>query len=756
MTTDSMTSKESERGGPMSGGAGHVPDHVLVAISAVRNGWPVLALRPGTKKPVHPAGSAPNHREFWLTDESAVQRAFEETADPYSGAVGCQFGLMTGQRVGDDGGPVVVAFDVDGAWGALGVLLDQAGPDARTWYERTTWSQRTEGRAHVVGVVGQGQAPPTRPLTPRGAPALEWRGDGGYIVLPGGRNPSGERYRLTRGPKPDHDGRAGLYVRLDEDGEPVFAHPLPVPPSLLALVSGPEAVGRVGSEQPPRAVAAVEAFDLVVAALRGAGRVARANATQALARCPAHDDREASLSVSRRDDRALVYCHAGCSTQAVVGALGLRMADLFNVDDRTTGLSVEVEDTVVDLPGLVDHDGGPVSITLTAGEIADQVRKDTLRDISAEMRARARQRPFAQQWYGRTGAEFDPQKPEPEPCVLRYALDPAAPLDRSRGRFVFSPGFHIVFGPRAVLKTWLAAEALLQKAREGAVSLFIDYEDTYDDFYRRLHVLGATPEERDRVVYVRPPGPLTDDGREELMRRFHDLRQDPVVAVIDSLGQGVAAYGLDDNASGGNGVGTFIEDIPMWLKHQWPFLVQVGIDHLPKGVNPETATDPLGSGRKGFAADGLWSVAALGAKPSREHHGQVRLTCRKDRRGWYSEEQAVLDATFGGGGPLVLAEADPNVRGLDLSKAGESDFTAEELPDAVTIARYVVGSPGVTVEKARNDLGIQAKVFGDLKDKMVTNDVLVHPSRKGLSPGPGLKPFLTFASLFGLDPDVNG
>jgi hypothetical protein len=48
------------------------------------------------------------------------------------------------------------------------------------------------------------------------------------------------------------------------------------------------------------------------------------------ARCPAHDDRKASLSVSEGDDgRALVKCHAGCTTEQVVAAVGLELRDLF-------------------------------------------------------------------------------------------------------------------------------------------------------------------------------------------------------------------------------------------------------------------------------------------------------------------------------------------------------------------------------------------------------------------------------------------
>lgn len=48
------------------------------------------------------------------------------------------------------------------------------------------------------------------------------------------------------------------------------------------------------------------------------------------ARCPAHEDRHASLSVGLGlDGRVLVDCHKGCPTEDVVAALGLTMADLF-------------------------------------------------------------------------------------------------------------------------------------------------------------------------------------------------------------------------------------------------------------------------------------------------------------------------------------------------------------------------------------------------------------------------------------------
>ena len=55
--------------------------------------------------------------------------------------------------------------------------------------------------------------------------------------------------------------------------------------------------------------------------------------SQYTAQCPAHDDRHNSLSVTEKDGKILLHCHAGCPYDEVVKALGLRPEDLFE-DDR--------------------------------------------------------------------------------------------------------------------------------------------------------------------------------------------------------------------------------------------------------------------------------------------------------------------------------------------------------------------------------------------------------------------------------------
>jgi putative DNA primase/helicase len=69
----------------------------------------------------------------------------------------------------------------------------------------------------------------------------------------------------------------------------------------------------------------------------------RASGNRWKARCPAHDDHNPSLSASVGEDgRVLLKCFAGCSTEAVVDALGLTMADLY---ERRNGSYTRKEPT---------------------------------------------------------------------------------------------------------------------------------------------------------------------------------------------------------------------------------------------------------------------------------------------------------------------------------------------------------------------------------------------------------------------------
>ena len=67
-------------------------------------------------------------------------------------------------------------------------------------------------------------------------------------------------------------------------------------------------------------------YEFVIGALENRGLRVRGKSAQ----CPAHEDRHASLSIGQGSDgRVLLTCHAGCTPEAILTALGLDWNDLF-------------------------------------------------------------------------------------------------------------------------------------------------------------------------------------------------------------------------------------------------------------------------------------------------------------------------------------------------------------------------------------------------------------------------------------------
>jgi len=76
------------------------------------------------------------------------------------------------------------------------------------------------------------------------------------------------------------------------------------------------------------------ALERVIEALEVGGFRPKANGSGWTARCPAHDDEHASLSVREgADGRVLLKDFAGCKPEDIVSALGLQMTDLFEATE---------------------------------------------------------------------------------------------------------------------------------------------------------------------------------------------------------------------------------------------------------------------------------------------------------------------------------------------------------------------------------------------------------------------------------------
>lgn len=72
------------------------------------------------------------------------------------------------------------------------------------------------------------------------------------------------------------------------------------------------------------------AIDRVIDALRDATGLVRQSGGQWQARCPAHEDRNPSLSVRPIEGTVLMHCHAGCELVDVLAALNMTPRDLYD------------------------------------------------------------------------------------------------------------------------------------------------------------------------------------------------------------------------------------------------------------------------------------------------------------------------------------------------------------------------------------------------------------------------------------------
>lgn len=105
-----------------------------------------------------------------------------------------------------------------------------------------------------------------------------------------------------------------------------------------------------GKEPRPRAVSSVPPIDRVLGALHGLGCnvvAYQAHADQWSAQCPAHEDRDPSLSIHRNPDgKILLRCWAGCLTEDVIAALHLEWRDLWEDSDRDVNRANKTERTI--------------------------------------------------------------------------------------------------------------------------------------------------------------------------------------------------------------------------------------------------------------------------------------------------------------------------------------------------------------------------------------------------------------------------
>jgi hypothetical protein len=156
----------------------------------------------------------------------------------------------------------------------------------------------------------------------------------------------------------------------------------------------------------------VNPIDRVLSALRDHGQEPRKAGAGWSCRCPAHDDRNPSLSIHAGDDgRALVNCHAGCAVDAVCGAVGLRVADLFIPDasrrsghaPKPRGMSTSTETR------RTPPAGDSVDVDVLKGSRIYPTASYAVKEL--------------EQWYGKRSATWTYHNAAGEPVGLTFRRD---------------------------------------------------------------------------------------------------------------------------------------------------------------------------------------------------------------------------------------------------------------------------------------------------------------------------------------------
>jgi hypothetical protein len=87
--------------------------------------------------------------------------------------------------------------------------------------------------------------------------------------------------------------------------------------------------------------------EAVLARLQGVRR----NGNGWMALCPAHADKNPSLSINEGKGKILLKCFAGCTTEAVCAATGIELSELFN--DNGAAPRIVAEYDYVDEAGVL-------------------------------------------------------------------------------------------------------------------------------------------------------------------------------------------------------------------------------------------------------------------------------------------------------------------------------------------------------------------------------------------------------------------
>lgn len=254
---------------------------------------------------------------------------------------------------------------------------------------------------------------------------------------------------------------------------------------------------------------------------------------------------------------------------------------------------------------------------------------------------------------------------------------------------VYSGRLNSLAGPPSAGKSWIALAVALTEARRGRRVIWGDLEDDATTLAARLVALGAEDGEIELFEHVRPDMGDVAAAVEPLLKRG------PSLVVIDSLGEAMAAAGLNQNDDA---------DVAVFLQRT-RHLADAGpgmllLDHVTKSTDGRDLW-AIGSQRKLAGLNGI-ALVAVPKKPfSSGRAGTTQLVVAKDRGGVWAVRQRIADVAFEpkpDGGLQVAAW-----RVTEEAPAADGGWRPTGI--MARVSAFVIANPGASTNAIREGVG---------------------------------------------------
>lgn len=235
-------------------------------------------------------------------------------------------------------------------------------------------------------------------------------------------------------------------------------------------------------------------------------------------------------------------------------------------------------------------------------------------------------------WFFR---DLDPilagENPEPEPTILM----------REDGQALFYAGkVNGIIGPSESGKSWLALLAVAQQLQDGHAVLYMDFEDTASGIVSRLRALGVPDEcmhsSARLLAYVGPEEGLHAISKSDFVEVLQDRTWSMIV--LDGVNAAMTQLGFE-LMSNTDATKFFVQlTRPMSMTGA----AVVTIDHVPKDAD-NRHKGGIGAQAKRATVTGSAVSVEVVAAFGRGRDGELRLTVDKDRPGYVRGSSNIAD-----------------------------------------------------------------------------------------------------------------